>query len=95
MNASRKLMGTAAVVVLALALPSVQAASKEEVSKARAECASQKQKVKAMEGKGAGDELTAARKAWENACQQAELLMNQMNGTKEPEPAPAPEAPTG
>lgn len=102
MNASRKVIAAAATAVAVVtALSSAHAATQQDVSKARAECAAQKQRVRAMEGSSAAESVAAARKEWENACQRAELLINEMNGTKlpepaaAPEPAPAPAEPTG
>ena len=66
-----------------------------EISKARAECAAQKHKVKAMESANADDpQLPEARKAWAQACGHAQDLISAASGIPPPAPAPDPNAAT-
>lgn len=79
----------AAASLLPLAF-TASAATQQDVSKARAECATHKAKVLSMEsrsGKGAGG-LAQAKVEWEAACQQAEILINEMSGTRPPQVVP-------
>lgn len=65
-----------------------------EISKARAECAAQKQKVRKLESTNADDpQLTSARAAWAHACGQAQDLISAASGIPPPAPAPDPNAP--
>lgn len=64
-----------------------------EISKARAECSAQKQKVHALENANENDpQLTDARATWVRACGHAQDLINAASGAKPPAPAPDPNA---
>ncbi len=65
-----------------------------EISKARAECAMQKQKVRALESANADDsQLSAARAAWEHACGHAQDLISAGTGIPPPAPHSDPNTP--
>jgi hypothetical protein len=65
-----------------------------EVSKARAECAAQKQKVRKIESANEDDpQLTSARATWASACGHAQDLINAASGVPPPAPSPDPNAP--
>lgn len=91
-NSKSKLLTVAAAVLVLGAAPPAMAATQADVSKARASCAQHKARVANLERKGQSDELSQARKDWESACQQAEVLINEIKGTAPPKvvaPAPA------
>lgn len=84
-NVLQKMTAVAAAALMSTAFTAAQAATAQDVAKARAECAGQKQRVKNLEAKFAkGDSLAQAKMEWEAACQQAEILINELNGTKPP-----------
>lgn len=82
-NVLQKLTATSAAILLVMAVPA-QAAGKADVAKARSECAAHKQTVHSLESKGKSDALAKAKAEWEDACQRAEVLINEANGTKPP-----------
>lgn len=95
----RSLGTTTAVMtctLLALAMPAHAGDTKPtaaEITKARAECAAQKQKVRGLESASADEELvSAARVIWVRACGHAQDLMNAASGISPPKPAPDPNA---
>lgn len=64
-----------------------------EISKARAECAEQKRKVRALESANADDaQVAAARLVWAHACGQAQDLISAASGIPPPAPGPDPNA---
>ena len=64
-----------------------------EISKARAECAAQKQKVRALESANEDDpQLASARATWARACGHAQDLISAASGIPPPTPAPDPNA---
>ncbi|GEM_PF-6329806 len=64
-----------------------------EISKARAECAAHKQKVRALETANEDDpQLPAERAAWASACGHAQDLISAASGIRPPAPAPDPNA---
>lgn len=65
-----------------------------EITKARAECAMHKQKVRAAENANADDlELPAMRLAWAQACGRAQDLITAASGIAPPKPQADPNAP--
>jgi hypothetical protein len=91
-----------AIVGLALwawAMPASAADAKPtaaEISKARAQCAAEKRKVKAMESADPDNpQLSAARLTWAQACGHAQDLISAASGAPPPAPVPAadPNAP--
>lgn len=65
----------------------------KEIAKARAECAMQKQKVRALENANADEaKLTPALAEWEHACGHAQDLISAASGIPAPKPEPDPNA---
>ncbi|MES2490627.1 MAG: hypothetical protein V4607_12630 [Pseudomonadota bacterium] len=66
-----------------------------EITKARAECAMHKQKVRAIENANADDaQLPAMRLAWAQACGRAQDLITAASGTPPAKPQADPNAAT-
>jgi uncharacterized membrane protein len=87
----------ASLALLSLATP-LQAAETRptaaEISKARAQCAVHKQKVRALESANENDpQLPSERTAWASACGHAQDLISAASGIPPPAPAPDPNAP--
>lgn len=86
----------ASLMLLPFATPAQAANAKPtaaEISKARAECAAHKQKVRALESANEDDpQLPAARAAWASACGHAQDLISAASGIPPPAPAPDPNA---
>ena len=68
------------------------AATAAEISKARAECAAEKRKVKALEAANAEDaQLSLARLVWSRACGHAQDLISGAASVSSPAPTPDPQ----
>lgn len=63
-----------------------------EVTKARADCAAHKQRVRTLEAKVGPDDPKVAeeRSAWERACAKAQSLINAAEGKSPPQPSTPP-----
>jgi uncharacterized low-complexity protein len=93
--------GLASALALALLAPAAVLAddakpTAQEIAKARGECASHKQRVRAMEAAAGSDEqkLSAERLEWEHACGRAQTLIDAAAGKTPPAPAaPAADVP--
>jgi uncharacterized low-complexity protein len=93
--------GLASALALALLAPAAALAddakpTAQEIAKARGECATHKQRVRAMEAAAGGDEqkLSAERLEWEHACGRAQTLIDAATGKTPPAPsAPPADAP--
>lgn len=95
----RKLGSTTAVLACMLsplAMPAYADDAKPtaaEITKARAECAMHKQKVRAVENANEDDaQLPAMRLAWAQACGRAQDLITAASGTPPPKPQADPNA---
>lgn len=95
----RKLGTTTAVfawLAMPLAAPLSAAEAKPtatEISKARSECAANKQKVHSLESASADEELiSAARVTWVRACGHAQDLISAASGVAPPKPTTDPNA---
>lgn len=83
-NVHKGLTAASVAILLCAAVPAANAATKAEVAKARSECAANKAKVKSMERSKNGDALAQAKATWEESCQRAEVLINELAGTQPP-----------